>query len=115
MPSYGYRETQQTPKIFRLLKSKKLALLLGVVGVAVLLITFSNKGLLRRILLEQDLSARKERIEQLQADIKTLRETRDRLLTDKSAIEHVARETHGMIKPGEIVYHVKPATSTPTR
>ena len=115
MPSYGYREHQQTPRFLRALKSKRLALLLGVVGVAILLITFSNKGLLRRILLEQELRERHERIEMLKADIRALRESRNRLLNDKAAIEHVARETHGMIKPGEIVYRARPASSTPAQ
>lgn len=109
MPTYGYREQSDPPKFFRFLWNKKLALMIGSVIVAVLLITFSNKGLLRRVMLESELSDREEHIGQLTTEIDSLKRVRNKLLYDKATIERVAREVHGMIKPGEIVYRVHPA------
>lgn len=107
MQTYGYPQYKEPPKWLKFVRHKKLAILLGAVFVAVILVTFSNKGLLRRFLLETDVAEKKESIENIQQDIKELRERKRLLKSSMYAIERVAREEHGMIKPGETVYHIK--------
>ena len=109
MASYGYREHTEPHKWIRLLKNRKLTLILAGVVIAVLMITFSNKGLLRRVMLEQELHEAEQRTAELTADIEALRKQRDLLRNDMSTIEHVARESHGMIRNGEIVYRIRPS------
>jgi cell division protein FtsB len=82
-------------------------LLLGMMAV-VLLVTFSNKGLLRRIMMERELQERRQHVEELRADIAQLRRNCDLLRDDKATIERVARESHGMIRRGEVVFRVRP-------
>ncbi len=75
----------------------------------VLYFLFSTKGFMSRINLESDLADKKTRVLELERDIQRLSRERDMLREDKATIEHVARETHGMIKKGEIVYRILPA------
>ncbi|MBE0643295.1 MAG: septum formation initiator family protein [Bacteroidetes bacterium] len=70
---------------------------------------FSTKGFVSRVQISADLQDKKDRVIALQRDMQNLTRERDRLRDDHKAIEHVARETHGMIKPGEIVYRIVPA------
>ncbi len=111
MPAFGYREQTELPRFLRFLRNRKLAVLVGLVFVTFILTTFSNKGLLRRVMLERDLVEQREKIVQLRTDIRELREMRNSLANDQFMIERVARETHGMIKPGEVVYRIRPAKS----
>jgi cell division protein FtsB len=89
--------------------------MIGVVFVTVLMITFSNKGLLRRIMLSRELADRETHIAELKRDIADLKKHRNLLESDESTIEHVARETHGMIRKGEVVYRVRPAVPQQTK
>ena len=109
MQSYGYRDQRQLPKPLAFLENRKIAIIIGVVFVTILMITFSNKGLLRRIMLTQELHERETHVEQLKQDISELRRQRDLIESDEGTIERVARETHGMIRKGEVVYRVRPA------
>ncbi|MBL0174400.1 MAG: septum formation initiator family protein [Ignavibacteria bacterium] len=109
MASYGYREHTEPHRYIRLLKNKKVAIMLAGMLLAVLLVSFSNKGLLRRIILEKELRDTNEKVVELAADIEELRRQRDLLQNDRATIERVAREAHGMIKPGEVVYRIRPA------
>ena len=109
MASYGYRENTEPHKFVRLLKNRKLSIILAGVLMAVLLITFSNKGLLRRVMLEKELHESDAHVAELSADIEALKKERDLLRNDLSTIEHVARESHGMIRHGEIVYRIRPS------
>ncbi len=86
---------------------------MGVLLVA-LFILFSNKGVVRRIMLEQELVAVQSRVTNLQAEIAALKIQRQELVSDSAAIVHVAREQHGMIRPGETVFRIRfqPAEST---
>lgn len=108
MQSYGYREQRRLPKPLAILKNRKIAIMVGVVFVAVLMITLSNKGILRRLMLAQELSERTEHIQELKRDIADLKSQRDLLASDEATIERVARESHGMIRKGEVVYRVRP-------
>jgi cell division protein FtsB len=91
----------------KILGSKNLVLLL-LVGIPVIsFITFSPRGLLKRMSLEAekaDLIARVAEAEAVQARL--LKESRD-LDYDLKVIEKVAREEYGMILRGETVYKVK--------
>ena len=109
MPSFGYREHNEPTALVRILKNRKLTILIGIAGVAVLLVMFSNKGLLRRVMLENELRDKETRVSELKNDITALQHRRQLLTVDKKTIERVARETHGMIRPGEVVYRVRPA------
>jgi cell division protein FtsB len=117
MPAFGYRENTELPRYLRFLKNRKIAVLVGATFVAGILIMFSNKGLLRRIMLAHELDASRERIELLRSDIRSLRASRDLLAADRFTIERTAREAHGMIKPGEVVYRIRAAVpeNSPTR
>lgn len=75
----------------------------------VLYFLFSTKGFMSRINLESDLADKKARVLELERDIQRLSRERDLLREDRATIEHVARETHGMIREGEIVYRILPA------
>jgi cell division protein FtsB len=88
--------------------------MIGIVFVTVLMITFSNKGLLRRIMLTHELAEREAHIGELKRDIAALKKQRALLESDEATIERVARETHGMIRKGEVVYRVRPVSSTRT-
>ena len=112
MQSFGYREHREIPRPLSFLKNRKLSILLGVFFVTILLITFSNKGLLRRILLERELHGRESHVLELKTDIAQLKHQCDLLRNDQATIEHVARESHGMIRLGEVVYRVRPAATT---
>ena len=109
MPSFGYRENSEPAPLVRILKNRKLSILIAAASVAVVLVMFSNKGLLRRFMLDDELREKTARIEQLKSDITDLRKRRDLLQYDRKTIERVARETHGMVREGEIVYRVRPA------
>lgn len=109
MPSFGYREHSEPTAFIKLLKNRKLTILIGIASVAVLLVLFSNKGLLRRVMLESELSEKEARITELQQDLAALEKRKTLLLHDRKTIERVARETYGMVRPGELVYRVRPA------
>jgi cell division protein FtsB len=111
MRPYGYRAGEEQRGIVEKLRKRKLPIMLLVIFVVVLLVTFSNKGLLRRFLLEDELREREQRISQIKSEIEALKVSRLRLEREPSAIEHVAREVHGMVRPGEVVYKVQRATA----
>jgi cell division protein FtsB len=107
MPTFGYRERAELPKPLRFLKFRKAGLLLLGGCTIVLLITFSNKGLLRRISMERDLADTWTRIDELKQDTLQLRRSSDQLRDDLATIERVARESHGMIRRGEVVFRLQ--------
>lgn len=109
MPPYASPRNKRQPKIIRVLKSRTSTILVAAVLVVVLYFLFSTKGFLSRINLESDLADKNARVIELQRDIQRLTRERDLLREDKATIEHVARETHGMIRSGEIVYRILPA------
>jgi cell division protein FtsB len=110
MPSFGYRENSDPSAFLKRLQHKKLYILLGGALVVVILVVFSDKGILSRVKLQHQLATRGERIEQLRGEIRELKRRRYMLQRDYSTIEHVAREMHGMIRKGEIVYRVVPGS-----
>ena len=89
------------------LKKRNLFLSIVVIVPVVSFMTFSNKGLLKRLSLESDKKAILEKIDEAKVEERKLREQSKALESDPKAIEKVAREKYGMIKPGETVYKVK--------
>ncbi|MCZ7556468.1 MAG: septum formation initiator family protein [Bacteroidia bacterium] len=114
MPPFAHSTHRSQPRLLRMVKNKSRLLILSAVGLALLYFGFSSKGFISRIQVEADLSERKQRVSELERDIEQLRRERDMLRDDFQAIEHVARESHGMIKPGEIVYRILPGDQKPS-
>ncbi|MCB2205709.1 septum formation initiator family protein [bacterium] len=109
MPPYASPRQRRQPKLIRVLKSRTSSILVAAVLVIVLYFLFSTKGFISRMNIESDLADERARVIELERDIQRLKRERDLLHDDKATIEHVAREAHGMIKKGEIVYRILPA------
>lgn len=92
----------------RLWANKKATAVGGVIFVGFLFLLFAENGLLRRLKLERDRAALIEKIRIAEDEQKRLREQSRALDGDKKAIEKVAREKYGMIRPGEKVYKIVP-------
>lgn len=89
------------------LTTRKKWLLAAVVGLPILgVFAFSNRGLISRLSLE----ARHDRAEQellVEERLRdSLRQEIERLHGDTAAIEKVARERYGMVRPGERIFTV---------
>jgi cell division protein FtsB len=108
MPPFTHSTNRQQARVLRLVKNKSRLLILSAVGLALLYFGLSSKGFVSRYHVESELSQRQQRVIELQREIQQLRVERDLLRDDFQTIEHVARETHGMIKTGEIVYRILP-------
>ena len=109
MPAYGYPKQRKQHKLVRVLQNRTYTILLVSVALVLGYFLFSTKGFVSRMQLNGDIAEKQERVLELRRDIQNLGRERNRLRDDKKAIEHVARETHGMIKQGEIVYRILPA------
>jgi len=79
-----------------------LVLLAGGVALAV----FGEGGWLDSRASRQELAARQAELEEQYARVMALRREVERLKTDPAAIERIAREQLGFIRPGEIVFLV---------
>ena len=91
----------------KLWSNRKLSAVLLVVIVGVIFALFSNRGVLQRVRLEKEKSAWKEKIDEEMREQERLRKLSSDLDTGRFAIEKVAREEYGMIRPGEKVYRVR--------
>ena len=109
MPPYASSKHRRQPKIIRVLKSRTSTILIAAVLLVLVYFVFSTKGFLSRYNIEVELHEKEVRVTELERDIQRLSRERDLLKDDKATIEHVAREAHGMIKPGEVVYRILPA------
>lgn len=89
------------------MKKRNLILSVVVIVPVVSFMTFSNKGLLKRMSLESEKRAILEKIDEAKMEERKLGEQSKALESDPKAIEKVAREKYGMVKPGETVYKVK--------
>lgn len=88
-------------------KNKTVRLLLLLFVPILLFITFSNRGVLQRINLENQKKEVQAKVKQLQQEQLQLQQQSKALDNDPRAIEKVAREKYGMIREGETVYKVK--------
>lgn len=104
-------ETDSMPR--QPLTSRKKILLGAAVVVPVLLVfTFSSRGLLKRIELEQTESRLEQELDREREIADSLAEEIELLETDSTAVEKVARERYGMIRPGEEVYTIEEPSET---
>ena len=88
-------------------KTKSIRFTLLLVVPIVSFITFSNKGILQRVNLENQKKEMQAKIRQAQQEQLQLQVQSKALENDPKAIEKVAREKYGMIREGETVYRVK--------
>lgn len=107
MASFGYYTNHEPHKLITLFKNRKLAIIIAALGFALILILFSNKGIIQRIKLESQKKVLIDRMRALELENERLRLEEKNLTSDLSTIEHVAREKHGMIKKGEIVFRIR--------
>jgi len=103
MSGTGFRRFRR-PRRPGALPLRRLLLLLLAAVLAYLLL-LSDFGLLRRWQLARQAARERARIEVLQARQAELERERERL-ADPAYLERVAREEHGMVRPGEQVYRV---------
>lgn len=84
------------------------SVLLGLL--LVLYVTFSNKGILQRIRLENERKLWQQKVHEAEMEQQRLQQLSKSLDTDTApggTIEKVAREKYGLIREGETVYKVK--------
>jgi cell division protein FtsB len=98
-------------KIFRFrpkpLTTRRKITLAAIAAVPVLvIITFGNRGILKRVDLELRRDQLSEQVQQQHAISDSLRSEIQRLKTDTAAVEQLAREKYGMVRPGERIYRV---------
>jgi cell division protein FtsB len=90
----------------KLLRNRRLLALL-VLGTPLLLyVVFGPKGVLTRWNLQQRKARLEEDLRAAEVESRKLEGESKALDGDKDAIEKVAREKYGMVRPGETVYHV---------
>ncbi len=70
-------------------------------------VTFSNRGILKRLSLQSEKQEMQEKVQQALEEQKRLQAQSKALEKDPKAIEKVAREKYGMVREGETVYKVK--------
>jgi cell division protein FtsB len=111
MDDQYYRKTRKRTTLQNLFKkvwkNKSIRFTLIVVLPVLLFITFSNKGVLQRIHLENQKKEIQAKIYQAQQEQLQLQQQSKALDNDPKAIEKVAREKYGMIREGETVYKVR--------
>jgi len=70
------------------------------------ILTFGNRGILKRVALEREVSDLRHELYEGRATGDSLREEIKRIHRDTAAIERLARERYGMVRPGETIYTV---------
>ena len=109
MPPFAYQRKTSQNKIVRMLRHRTISIVLLALVMVLLYFGFSAKGFYSRFVIQGDLHTQEMRVLELKRSISKLEHERDLLRDDRLKIEHVARETHGMIKKGEIVYRIRSA------
>jgi cell division protein FtsB len=94
-------------RLKKILRHKRTLLAALIVVPVVSFITFSNKGILKRLSLESEKSAMQEKVQAASQEQARLQAQSQSLDKDPRAIEKVAREKYGMVRDGETVYKVK--------
>lgn len=78
--------------------------LLAISIVAVPLRILDDQGLPRYQALKGELSGLEQQNERLRREVLLLQESVEALRTDLSAVEQIARDELGMVRPGELVF-----------
>lgn len=79
-----------------------LVIILIMLGYAV----FGNRGVIRILQAEKQKEELQQRLDLLQQEQQQLREEIERLQHDKDYWEQLAREKLGMVREGELIYHL---------
>lgn len=91
----------------RQITARRKAFYAGMVALPLLaILTFSNRGLLKRFELENEASTLREQVYSDRAIGDSLRRGIRSVTSDTAVIERVARERFGMIRPGETIYRI---------
>ncbi len=88
-------------------KSSPLPILLGLGAMTLVVLLFSDLGLIRWFQLNREKNRLVSQISELKQQREQLKIERNRLETDMDYIEQIAREKFRMVKPGEKVFRVK--------
>ncbi len=67
---------------------------------------FGNRGVLRILQAEEQKQRLEEQLIELQKQQQELHDEIERLRTDKNYWEHLARTRLGMVREGELIYHI---------
>ena len=106
-----YRKARPKPGVVswlkKIAKNKRIYLVLVISLPILYLFAFSNKGIIKRVGLENDKKLMEEKLRQAVVENQRLQDKSRALDHDSKAIEKVARENYGMIREGETVYKVK--------
>jgi|WetSurMetagenome_2_1015567.scaffolds.fasta_scaffold13084_6 cell division protein FtsB len=92
----------------RLLRNKRLLLLIAIATPLVGYLLFGSRGIIQRVRLEHQKVEMEQRLREAEAEADRLKQESKALDNDRAAIERVAREKHGMVRPGETVYRTSP-------
>lgn len=91
----------------RQITTRRKALYAGLVAIPLLaILTFSNRGILKRVELESQASTLREHLYRDRAIGDSLRGEIGSVTIDTAVIERIARERYGMIRPGETIYRI---------
>ncbi len=104
----GKKEHRLLRMLLRPLRNKRILATLIVLIPTLLFVTFSSKGIIRRVKLEEEKRKWKEKIIEALVEEKRLQEEIKALENDLGMIEKIARERYGMVREGETVYRVAP-------
>jgi len=80
--------------------------LLVVIALMFVYAVFGNRGVLRILQAQKQRSELEQQLAELQQEHQRLREEIERLQTDKTYWEQLARTKLGMVREGELIYHV---------
>jgi cell division protein FtsB len=92
----------------KLWANKRLSAIIAIAFVALLYALFNPTGIVQHVRLDKQKSDLVRKIQLAEQEQKQLQVQSKALDGDKEAIERVAREKYGMIRPGEKVYRVSP-------
>ncbi|MFQ5895690.1 MAG: septum formation initiator family protein [Nitrospinota bacterium] len=91
-------------------------LLWGCVGASLLMVSaalFGREGILEVVAAQRRLESLREEMGRLRRENRRLRREIRSLRTDLAAIERIAREDLGLVRPGELVYEFLEGTPSP--
>lgn len=99
---------QPTPHTLRKkLKRRRLIMAILILVPVLGFVLFSKRGIIARVGLEMEKQAMQAEIAQVRQQQDSLRTIIQRLQSDTTLIEKLAREKYGMVRPGETVYRVE--------
>ena len=92
----------------RLFRNKRFLLVLAISLPLAGYVLFGSRGIVSRIRLEHQKAELEQRLRDAEEENRRLKEQSKALDGDRATIERVARENHGMVRPGETVYKAAP-------